>query len=603
MSERAMSYLLELGGATPVDYGAMLYRDADPRVHPLERITPAEIRGANPSNIRVRCLLKRYAFVAIAIMLLVAANLAARGANAYQAWMDKGYAALEAARAQTALLDAAASAHDEANARTLFQAILAQYRRALEDFENAAQADASNPNPWFFRGVTFNRIGELIQRYNEGMPARERGAPQAFCAAVREINRSIGLGMTTEQNPAFLVELAAALLASGDNVEARDAADRFLASSEADPTLRERAIALKQKAEANILANKKIEPIHICAKAPKPVVIPGKPAATSPDVQSQFLKSITTGVGYNGNVTQLARGSALPPTTPHKGAFFNESALNLESDWFFHHQDGADDLVDKLAATYLLVHDAYDDLSSANSLIQKVGINYCRAISTNACAGVQLNDTWIRDDSITLSNLLALQPSFSYATSPDLTTQVSYAITRSDFSKTPKEPLAVLDGFSHQVAIQETWSHALGEGQWWPQIAITGKYAYQWTESDGIVGDKERDNALLKTEWAIFRAGDLCSFIRSVALSASYEYREDTYDNATFPSLTASRRFKRHDTTHLIDVALVFKLWYDENLKNRLEAVLQYQSTTNDSNVATKAYDQPRVIASVKVNF
>jgi len=543
-----------------------------------------------------------YAAFAILTALLTG-GVSGRETSDYQAWMDKGYAELEASRIDTAHLDAAVKIHNDSNARSLFHTVLADYRRALDDFETAARLNSSNPNPWFFRGVAFNRIGELIQRYNEGMSARERGAPQAFCAAVREINRSIGLGMTTEQNPAFLVELAAAHLASGDNVQARDAADRFLASSQADPTLRDRAKALKKDAEAHILASKQVEPIHICGKAPKPILLPGKPTSANAAPQSQLLKSITTGIGYDGNVSHLARGGVLPLTTPHKEAFFNESTLSLEGDWFFHRQVGADDLVDKLAATYLVVHDVYDDLSSANSLIQKVGMNYCRAISTNACAGVQLNDTWIRDDRITLSNLLALQPSFSYAASPDLTTQVSYAITRSDFSKTPKEPLAVQDGFTHQVAIQQTWSHALGAGQWWPQVAITGKYAHQWTETDGIVGDKERDNALIKTDWVIFKAADICAFVRNVSLGASYEYRDDMYDNATFPALTAAQRFRRHDNTHLIDVALTVKLWYDEDLKNRLEAVLEYQSTINDSNVSTKAYDQPRVIASLKVNF
>lgn len=581
----------------------MLYRETNTLVHPRERIALAEIKDANRSNLRFCCLLKRYALVAVAATLVVAANPAASGANAYQTWMDKGYAELEAARAQTALLDAAASAHDEANARTLFQAILAQYRRALDDFETAAQADASNPNPPFFRGVTFNRIGELIQRYNKALPAREQGAPQSFCGAIREINRSIGLGMTTEKNPALLVELAAALLATGDDVKARETADRFLSSDAADALLRDRAIALKIKAEENILLSKKTEPIHICGKAPKPVVMPGKPASANPDVQSQFLKSITTGIGYDGNVSHLAKGAVLPPTTPHKEAFFNESALSLESDWFFHRQVGADDLVDKLAATYAAVHDAYDDLSSANSLIQTVGMNYCRAITSDACAGLLLRDTWIRDDSKTIANLLVLQPSFLYAESPDLTTQFSYSITRSDFSISPKSPLAVQDGFTHQIAIQQTWSHALGQGSWWSQVAVTAKYAHQWTGTDGIVADKERDNVLIKTDWLVFKATDACAFVRSVSLGASYEYRDDMYDNATFPTLTAVQRFRRHDDTNLVDVALTVKLWYDEELKNRLEAVLEYQSTINDSNVSTKAYDQPRAIASLKINF
>lgn len=556
-----------------------------------------------PTNLRLACLWNRYSLIATAVALVFGANPAARGANAYYAWMDKGYAELEAANKQTTLLNAAAEAHDVAKAQDLFRAILAIYRRALDDFETAAHVESSNPNPPFFRAATFNRIGELIQRYNEKLPASEGGAPKSFCAAISEINRSKELGMTSGQNPALLVELAAALLATGDDVKAKETADQFLSSSLGDEMLRNRARALKKEAENHILLTSKPEPIHICAKGPKPAVVPGQPAPANPDMQSQFLKSITTGIGYDGNVSHLGRGINLPPATPHKEAFFNESALSLEADWFFHRHVGTDDLVDKLTATYAAVHDAYDDFSSANSLIQTAGMSYCRAITTDTCAGLQLKDTWIRDDTRTIANLLALQPVFAYAESPDFTTQLSYSITRSDFSMSPKTSLAVQDGFTHQVAIQQTWSHTLGQRSWWSQMGVTGKYAHQWTGSDGIVADKERDNLLIKTDWLIFKASNVCAFVRSISLGASYEYRDDMYENATFPTLTAAQRFRRHDTTHLVDVALTAKLWYDEDLKNRLEAVLEYQSTINDSNVSTKAYDQPRVIASLKVNF
>jgi hypothetical protein len=112
-----------------------------------------------------------------------------------------------------------------------------------------------------------------------------------------------------------------------------------------------------------------------------------------------------------------------------------------------------------------------------------------------------------------------------------------------------------------------------------------------------------RSGSQLKAEWAIFQAGDLCSLVRTATFAASYEIRHDQYENATFPTLNAANRFKRRDDTHLVGVALSVKLWYDEAVKNRLEAILEYQSTTNESNVAAKTYDQPRFVASVKVNF
>ena len=42
---------------------------------------------------------------------------------------------------------------------------------------------------------------------------------------------------------------------------------------------------------------------------------------------------------------------------------------------------------------------------------------------------------------------------------------------------------------------------------------------------------------------------------------------------------------------------------YDEKMKNRLEALLEYKYTTDYSNVPADAYDEPRLLASVKLNF
>jgi hypothetical protein len=121
--------------------------------------------------------------------------------------------------------------------------------------------------------------------------------------------------------------------------------------------------------------------------------------------------------------------------------------------------------------------------------------------------------------------------------------------------------------------------------------------------TDGIVGDRQRDTALIKAESTVFNAPDCCSFVRSVTCGASYEYRHDEYSNATFPMLTAVQRYKRIDDFHLADATVSVKMWYDEKVRNRLELILNYKWTTDESNVAAKTFDQPRFLASVKVNF
>jgi hypothetical protein len=134
-------------------------------------------------------------------------------------------------------------------------------------------------------------------------------------------------------------------------------------------------------------------------------------------------------------------------------------------------------------------------------------------------------------------------------------------------------------------------------------LAVTGQYGQEWTTTDGIVGDRQRENPLVKVEWIIFGARDYCSFVRSVTLTSSYEYRHDEYYNATFPDLSAANRYKRRDDTHLGEFALSIKMWYDEKVKNRLEAILDYKWTTDNSNVPAKSFDDPRFAALLKFNF
>jgi hypothetical protein len=134
-------------------------------------------------------------------------------------------------------------------------------------------------------------------------------------------------------------------------------------------------------------------------------------------------------------------------------------------------------------------------------------------------------------------------------------------------------------------------------------LTVTGQFGHERTTTEGIVGDRNRENPLLKAEWVIFKAPNLCSFVRSVTFASSYEYRHDEYCNATFPNLTAINRYHRQDDTHLADFAASVKMWYDEKTKNRLELIVDFKSTSDNSNVPAKAFDQPRFVASIKFNF
>ena len=550
--------------------------------------------------------------VAITIALVLANIISAARATDYGSLIQEGAKEMQSA----------ADRAKSIGTREEMQAVINQFQEAANTFREAEEKYPTKPLAWFWRGVVYNRIGQVIQKFNTDKCKDERGAPAAFCTALDEINHAKSLGMNSREQPTFLIELAFALFKTGQLLEAKRTIDQFFLLRIVSKELLDEAKELQKEIEDKITGVKKEKAkIHICGTAPKAFVTSATPlasdgkdssktgeAVTQPNcptgtIQSQYLKWITTGFGYNGNVIPLGNGLPLPPGFPHKDAFFEESTLNLEADWFFYHSGGSEGLVDKLSATYIGVHDAYIDLSAGNTLLQTGGLSYCHCFSEKTCGGFQVTDGWLRSDTKNISNTLSLQPNVSYAETPELTTKLSYYAIRYDYSITPKQPLANQDGFGHQLGILQTWAHSISDGVWSPDVAITGSYLHQWFVTEGIVGDKQRDDAFVKVDWCIFKADGVCAMLRSVNLGVLYEYRRDDYENVTFPALKDGTKFKRQDDTHLVDVQIRFKILYDEVLNNRLEAVLDYQSIINDSNVARKEYDQPRFIASLKVNF
>ena len=534
------------------------------------------------------------AVVAMTIALVLANSISAARARDYDELILNGRDEMQTAADQAKSIET----------REEMQVVIKLYEQAASTFREAEQEDPNNPLAWFWRGVIYNRIGQVIKRFNKDKCKDERGAPAAFCIALDEINHAKRLGMKPAKEPTLLIQLAFAQFNTGQLLEAKRTIDQFF-SLGIGKELVDQAKQLQDEIGKNIEAVKKEKKkVYICGNAPKPFLTPA-PGASCPTgtIQSQYLKSITTGFGYNGNVIPLGNGLPLPPGFPHKDAFFEESTLNLEADWFFYHPGGSHGLVDKLAATYLGIHDAYIDLSAVNTLIQTGGLSYWHCFSENTCGGFQVKDAWLRSDTKNLSNILTLQPNVSYAESPELTTKLSYSAIRYDYSMTPKQALAILDGFGHQLATEQTWAHSISEGVWSPDVTITAKYLHQWFVTEGIVGDKQRDDPFVKVDWCIFKADGVCAMLRSVNLAALYEFRHEQYENVTFPALKNGTKLKRRDDTHIVDVALTLKLLYDEQVTNRLEVVLDYQSNINDSNIATNEYEQPRFMASLKVNF
>ena len=340
--------------------------------------------------------------VAIIIALVFANGISAARAMDYEQLILNGRKEMQAAADQATSIET----------REELQVVIKLYEQAANSFREAEQKDSTNPLAWFQRGVVYNRIGQVIKNFNKNKCKDERGAPAAFCTALDEINHARNLWRDSNEveEPTLLIQLAFAQFKTGQLLEAERTIDEFLSRS-SDKELLAQAKLLRDEIAKNIADVKKEKTkIHICGDAPKAFATPlPRPAADGKDssktgepvaqpncptgtIQSQYLKSITTGFGYNGNVIPLGNGLPLPSGFPHKDAFFEESTLNLEGDWFFYHSGGSEGLVDKLSATYIGIHDAYFDLSAANTFIQTGGLSYCHCFSEKTCGGFQVGD-------------------------------------------------------------------------------------------------------------------------------------------------------------------------------------------------------------------
>jgi hypothetical protein len=560
--------------------------------------------------------------VATGVLMFVCSPSVAAGKTRYDTLMDDGYAQLKQGEAERLDGEAEREARRCEEALVHFDQALDFDKAALSAFqaaEVAFQAEGrkgTSKNAVFFQGVALNEMGQTIVDYKQATVNPKLGAPKEFCAAVHSIERSINLGMTPKDNSALHFELGWALIGANSLKDGVRHLKQFLGNKSIEPSLKDRAEQLKTFAERQIKDASAMSPIWgnpIVAKnafpmCGQPIVPRNKPPKCEEQTpaaqnESQFQASIVTGIGYDWNVSQLGRTLPLPSTLHGKGAFFNESNISLEADWFFYRKSGTNLLIDKMALGYAVIHDAYDGHSSFNNLGQTAFFNYCRAIALNWCLGFRIGDTWLRDDIQNISNTFAFGPSVTFAESDRLTTQLSYSVAWSAYF-TPSTPATSLDGFTHRISLMQSWIVVQrAEEVWSPSVTLSAVLGHEWTSTEGVIGDRQRDDPLLNVEWAVFSALDYCSLVRSITLSGSYQFRRDQYSNASFPSLTANNRFARRDDTHLFGMAISVKMIYDETMKNRLEALLEYKYAADYSNVPADAYDEPRLLASVKLNF
>lgn len=449
------------------------------------------------------------------------------------------------------------------------------FAEALERFQHAQALNPRDFDPVFFEGVT-------------------RTETEDFCIGLRKLKQAVAMGC---KNPDLLFYLGKALNGVGNTEEGLATLARYVKEFEQNGKGSPGNVGVAREAIAKAeIAKQQI------GKPPPPCGQPSQRSKDPSSVSSQMTASITSGVGYDNNVTKLAKGLPLPPMVDGKDAAFFENGFSLGGDWYFPRKFSDElTLFDKLSLNYALTSDFYDRHSNLDQLLQKWVASYGRVINSQLCFSLIGNDVWIRIDDKDFANSVIGQSSLKYTPTDRLTTQLSYSLNWTDFfaATTPRENP---DGFTHRIEISQAVGLFSGHDKG-PILTITGAYGHEWTVSEGLVADRQRDDPLVKLDWSVFKARDHCSFLQSVSLAGSYEYRSDRYENATFPMLDAAQRFRREDDVHLVAVALNAKMWYDKRTKNRLEANLELRPVEQHSNVSAKTYDQTRLLFSVKANF
>ncbi len=494
-------------------------------------------------------------------------------------------------------------------AQAFFREAVVADESALKGFR-AAEAVAPKPSSAvFFQAVALNEMALSKAREQDLTNAPRSGAPHDYCAALAALDRAVALGLNPQLDVALLFERGRALLGVQRYAEASTMLKEFLAAVPADHPTRRDAGELKDVVE------KKLHPEteDPCKKTEATTAAPASPPAHPLEQKHPiaFTNSITTGIGYDRNVNQLGRDQKPQPNVSGKTALFNETVINFEMEGLVRRWGPKEKQEEKIHAGGSIIHDAYADHDEANALSQIAFIRYHRDLDPKWSFELEVRNAWLRDDRRSVNNAITAEPGLTYAPTETLSTRLSYSATWTTFFQTEARRQKS-DGLTHRVGIEQTWKAIRCGPDQVERLTLSGQFNYLATETEGISGDLRRANPLAKAVWTIHQSEDLCAWLRNATLSGSYEYRhtEYIYPTATVPALpgapvpvVAPARFARRDDTHLFAVVLSITMFYDEAWKNRLELLLQYNMTLGDSNVVASAYDEPRFLASLKLNF
>lgn len=472
---------------------------------------------------------------------------------------------------------------------------------ALEYFRSAETLDPDNAEAVFFQGLALMQLQNYCSAINKIQLARKalyrnpkEPAETTFALGAALVGSSNVGSPKFEEGKKFLVDY----IAQADGSPNRnkmfpnyDKATQIYKAAVAQP-----ADLLTKYQEKNR------EPNHAAC----PLPISGK-------TELPFAAFILSAIGYNDNVITLGRGQSLPPGTPQKASLYNESTFGLGRDFSSSHSSSLSDttgwLSDGLSLKYLFTSDTFFDLPDSDRLLHTFVGGYQWAFTPNAGGLINVSDQLLYITKSPASNIFTAQHALVLDFNARWKSLLSYYLIRTD-SLTQVTPLDNPDGFTHRIEMAQIWVVRQDQWDFSPILTLTGQYAHEWDQPTGVAGQFQREELLGKIEYKLFHARDRCSFIRSVTTSASELWQTDRYSHAAFTLPDSGNLVTRSDSFNQLVFAMSIAMWYDDYMQNigvpdgnRLEAIVQYQYTTRDSNIEADAYNQNRFFASLKLNF
>ncbi len=476
------------------------------------------------------------------------------------------------------------------------------FAAALQNFDDAAKADAADAQAPFFQGVACNRLGRFEDALLHLQKAAALGGnhpDQAFemgfaltgarrwNEVVAQLERyeaaSPGRGQTQE----FLGRAYSALGQYGKAERAFNEALRR--DARLAPTVRyyqsllailhgrpersgESVQALLGEAPNSLLAQLLRGRLDIAAAERLPL---GESDATG----KPWSLAVSLGAGYNSNVLFLGNGLPLPVGAARDSAALLNATFDGAYRWQFKGGHSA-------AAGYSFNGNFYHDLSSANESNHLLFADYRHRVNRKLTAGLELSDNFTQVSGSKFSNQFGVKPSLAYGRSRSLT-ELSYGFSSNHYY-TVVPAAQDRDGRTHAVAL----SHS---------------FQPRGSKFNGQAGLFHSRNNATGPDFDFKSTGVFIALRhplgKKTAAVASYTHTWDRYDNLNSQS-TPPLSVRRRDNIDVLSLQLIHPLREPKTTGDRrIDAYLRYAYRRADSNIATFQYNQHVVSTGIIVAF